>query len=159
MKTRISRSVNCLVAGLAVGVSLLIAAPPEVQAQGTVTTRLSTLEQLATNAPYTLASNQPTQKINFALNKPAYDVINLNTNLTLLLTNVIAGRDTEIFLQSDGTARDVTVSTNGSGGLSLIWDFTPNTNGASSFTVTNRAWVRLRPRPSGVIHASYMWGR
>jgi hypothetical protein len=110
----------------------------------------------------TIASNASTAQIDFSpgVGTTHYQVTNLANAITLQLTNLYLDtygpRDAWIYFETDGTARNVTVSTNGiTTGTRVSWGFNSTTNGATSFTVTNRARLNLCRNRAGVISAAY----
>lgn len=166
---QIKRTVSLIGATLAVAVTLVVStvvAPPEAKAQsgpspGTASYRLAQLESgLGTNKVVLLASSVATQTLNWNTGS-FFTWTNLATNVTVNLSNVIAGSDIEIFAKGDGTARNITLATNGSTGLVIIYDLTPLTNGSPSFICTNYARISLKAVPnvasgSKTIYARYM---
>lgn len=87
-----------------------------------------------------------------------YEVKNLANALTLNLTNLVPGVVRRVFITTDGTARAITVSTNGiTSQTRLSYDFTSITNGASTFTATNRAYIEFRVRPTGEVYSRFGW--
>ena len=110
-----------------------------------------------TNRVSVLASNSTTVQIDFSdatVNR--YEITNLNANITLNLTNVTYGVDKWVYIRTDGVSRTVTVVTNGMTSQTRIsWGFASTTNGATSFTCTNRARLNLACIPVGEVAAAY----
>lgn len=109
-----------------------------------------------------IASNASSAQIDFSPGNGTthYTVTNLANALTLQLTNLyldtFGPRDAWIYIETDGNSRTVTVSTNGiTTGTRISWGFNSTTNGATSFTVTNRARLNLVRNRAGVISAAY----
>jgi hypothetical protein len=161
---QIKRTVSLIGATLAVAV-IGIVSTPVVEAQSgpsqTFSSRLATQEEgTGTNKVFQLASSVATQTLNW--NSGSFFVwTNLATNVTVNLSNVTVGREIEIFADGDGTARNITLATNGSTGLNIVYDLTPLTNGSPSFICTNYARVSLKAVPgvasgSKIIYVRYM---
>lgn len=110
-----------------------------------------------------IASNASTAQIDFTYGTTHYECTNLANALTLNLTNVsgLPGpRDVWIYIRTDGTARNVTVSTNGiTTGLRVSWGLNSATNGATSVTATNRLRINLARVLGGELHAAYEHGQ
>jgi hypothetical protein len=112
-----------------------------------------------TNRVTSIASNATTAQIDFTTTAQ-YEITNLNTAITLQLTNLVQGRDVWVYVRTDGTARNITVATNGLTTMTRItWGFNALTNGATSFTATNRARINLTCTPVGEVSASYEFQR
>lgn len=89
-----------------------------------------------------------------------YQCTNLSGNLTLQITNLYTEtygpRDIWVYIETDGTPRNITVSTNGiTTGTRVSWGFNSVTNGATSFTATNRVRLNLARNRAGVVSAAY----
>lgn len=109
-----------------------------------------------------IASNASTAQIDFSTTTTHYECTNLANAITLQLTNTgtSAPKDVWVYLRTDGTARNVTVSTNGiTTGLRVSWGFNSATNGATSFTATNRVRLNLARVLGGELHAAYEHGQ
>lgn len=124
----------------------------------------------ALETPYTtlLASNATTAQIDFragpftftnnaggpSIGTEFYAVNQLNGNITLQLTNLTPGVIRQVLIQTDGSARTVTVSTNGiTTSTSIMYSFGSITNGSSQFTVTNRTMISFTPLSFGLVRA------
>lgn len=85
-----------------------------------------------------------------------YEVKNLNGNITLYLTNLVAGVERSVFIGTDGSSRTVAIVTNGLETATRIsYAILPvNTNGATAYTITNRAVLNLICRPAGEVSVS-----
>lgn len=111
----------------------------------------------------TIASNASTAQIDFTpgVGTTHYQMTNMANAVTLQLTNLYLDtygpRDVWVYFETDSTgSRNVTVSTNGiTTGTRITWGFNSTTNGATSFTVTNRARLNLVRNRAGVISAAY----
>jgi len=131
----------------------------------TITTNLYVNVVVVTNlygSLTTIASNAATAQIDFSpgVGTTHYQVTNLANNITLNLTNLyldtFGPRDAWIYFECDSSSHTVTVSTNGiTTGTRVSWGFNSTTNGATSFTVTNRARLNLVRNRAGVISAAY----
>jgi hypothetical protein len=164
---QIKRTVSILGAILAVAVITIVSigllAPPDVLAQTgpsrTFSSRVGDLEGGgATNKTILLPNSQTTAQIDWNVGA-SFVWTNLATNVTLQVTNVIPGKNVEVWADGDGTARNITLSTNGSTGLLFVYDLTPATNGSPSFICTNYSRIILRPYKSlagTTISVSYM---
>lgn len=136
-----------LSAVLGIAVVAIVAQPIVVNAQervgGSTTVRLDKID----NPPNTtIASNATTAQITFtAAPVTDYTIEQLSGNITLYPTNVMPGRTARVFIDTDGSSRTVTVVTNGlPSGTQIHWAYLlVNTNGASSFTVTNQSLLEL----------------
>lgn len=103
-----------------------------------------------------IASNVSSAQIDFTAGTPVYEITNLANAITLQVTNLKRGADRWVYIRTDGTARNITVSTNGlTSATRISWGFNSITNGATSFTVTNRARLNLANLPVGEIAAGY----
>ena len=109
-----------------------------------------------------IASNAASFQLDFTpgVGTTHYQMTNMANAFTIQLTNLYTDtygpRDAWFYFETDGTARTVTVSTNGlTTGTRISWGFNSITNGATSFTVTNRARLNLVRNRAGVISAAY----
>lgn len=137
-----------LVIGAALVFSLLLFSPQEARAQlfnrgGSAVQRLEKID----NPPATvIASNATTAHVDFSY-APVNDyfVKDLSANLTLYLTNLMPGRTARVFIDTDGSARNITVATNGvPHSVQVFWSvFGKGTNGAPSLIATNQTWITL----------------
>lgn len=128
--------------------------------------RLDALEAPKVN---TIASNATTAQIDFrqgvyqytngiVIGTADYEIKNLANAITLQLTNLVPGVQRRVWITTDGTARAITVSTNGLPTQTRIsYNFTAVTNGATTFTATNRAFIDFRVRPVGEVYTTFGW--
>lgn len=119
----------------------------------------------------TLSSNSTTAQIDFrqgvyqdgtsgVIDAPVhYEVKNLNAALTLQLTNLVPGVQRDIYITTDGTARVVSIVTNGITSATRVnWPLSIGvTNGSYGVSITNRARITLLVRPVGEVEVRWAW--
>jgi hypothetical protein len=133
-----------LILGLVIAVAAIAFSPPAEAALfssnngGSVTERLQKID----NPPGTLlASNSTTAQIDFkAAPVNDYRIVDLSGALSLQLTNIMPGRVARVSIDTDGSARAISILTNGMPAQTeILYSYNNvNTNGSSAFTVTNR---------------------
>lgn len=122
----------------------------------TIVTRIRTLEEGgATNRIKQFATNSTTAILDMNAGSSWMSVTSLSANCTFYISNAVVGKSMKLFVQTDGSARTVTIATNGSSGLRVVWDALSTTNGTPSFTCTNFATVTLDVLPRGIIRARH----
>jgi hypothetical protein len=151
------RLLPVVVVGLAVA---LITQPVVALAQaegGSVSERLV---KVFTPPATALASNSTTAQIDFrAAPVVDYQITDLSGNLSLQLTNLRVGHTARVHIDTDGSARTISILTNGiTTGVEVLYPYVAvNTNGNSAFTVTNRSRVDLTVDPRGKIVEANFW--
>lgn len=112
-----------------------------------LSTTTGTLTANATNALTLMPTNAVTFQADFTGGTPLIQTADfMRTNVTVYLTNPIAGRVMTFCFRGDGNAvdRTVTLATNGlTGNWPIHWGFNTPTNGATAFTVTNNIGAEL----------------
>lgn len=84
-----------------------------------------------------------------------YQVTQLNTNITLYLTNLVPGVRRDVFILADGTAHQFSISTNGlTSGTRVSYNSALTTNGSYALSITNRARITLVNRPSNEVQVN-----
>lgn len=131
---------------------LMVSSPPAAKAQA-----WSDIDRLKNPSNTLIASNSTTAQVDFSdRGTDQIYVTDLSAALVLYPTNLVAGRTREIFIDCDGTARNISVVTNGlTRTTEILWDFASVTNGATSFSCTNRAMIILKADPG----LRYIWAR
>jgi hypothetical protein len=125
------------------------------------TTASGTATITVTNSQTLIASNATTAQVDFTTTPDYVSTDVMRANLSLQLTNLVAGREVAVWLTGDTNANDRTVSvvTNGiTAGCKIRWNFNSLTNGTSDFTVTNNMRAELQIKCLSASEVWAIWG-
>lgn len=146
---------------LAVLLALALSLPVVSKAQ-----TFDRLARLDTPPATVLASNATTAQIDFSSPPTVladYEITDLSGALSLQITNPAPGRTRRVFIDTDGSARAISILTNGiTSGVEVVYSFSANvnTNGSSAFTVTNRSWCEMKfNRKTNLLFVNFYHGR